>query len=81
MHEILVSEEEANHCAARGEYYAILSMLPELSNHHEKEPNALGKEYSSADEVLDLEGTIELLKRHRLTVEDVGLNHGRELLR
>ena len=30
MHEILVSEEEANHCAVRGKFYAILSMLPEL---------------------------------------------------
>lgn len=81
MHEILVSEEEANHCVAREDYYAILSMLPELSNNKEKKPNALRKEYSSADEVLDLNGTIELLKRHQLTVEDVDLNHRGELLR
>ena len=81
MHEILVSEEEANHCVARGDYYVILSMLPELSNNKEKEPNALHKEYNSADEVLDIKGTIELLKRHRLTVEDVELNPSGELLR
>ena len=62
MHEILVSEEEANHCVARGDYYVILSMLPELSNNKEKEPNALHKEYNSTDEVLDMEGTTELLK-------------------
>ena len=81
MHEILVSEEEANHCAARGDYYAILSMLPELSNGKIKEPNALQGEYSSADEVLDLQGTIELLTTNGLTVEDVELNQYGELLR
>jgi UDP-glucose 4-epimerase len=81
MHEILISEEEANHCIKRDGYYAILSMLPELSNHQKKEPNALTKEYSSADSVLDLEGTIELLKKHRLMVEDVELSNSGELLR
>ena len=81
MHEILVSEEEANHCVARGDYYAILSMLPELSNNQEEEPNALKTEYSSADCVLDLGKTLELLKINRLTVEDVELNHRGELLR
>ncbi len=81
MHEILVSEEEANHCIKRGEYYAILSMLPELSNNKKNEPNALTKEYSSADSVLDLEGTIDLLKEHRLMVEDVELSSSGELLR
>ena len=41
MHEILVSEEEANHCVERGDYFAILSMLPELSNNKKQQPNAL----------------------------------------
>ena len=81
MHEILVSEEEANHCIKRGEYYAILSMLPELSNNKKKESNALTKEYSSADSVLDLEETIELLKKHHLMVEDVEISNREELLR
>jgi len=81
MHEILVSEEEANHCIKRGEYYAILSMLPELSNNKKKEPNALTKEYSSADSVLDLEETIELMKKHNLMVEDVEISNREELLR
>jgi UDP-glucose 4-epimerase len=80
MHEILVSEEEANHCVARGDYFAILSMLPELS-HQEEEPNALEKEYSSADAVLELEETVELLRKNQLTVDDVELNHRGELLR
>jgi len=81
MHEILVSEEEANHCGKRGDYYAILSMLPELSNNKKKDADTLPKEYSSADSVLDLKGTIELLKKHRLMVKDVELSNSGELLR
>ncbi len=66
MHEILVSEEEAHHCVARGKYYAIRPMLPELADDSAREPNALNSEYSSADAVLDQQGTMELLKRHGL---------------
>jgi len=80
MHEILVSEEEANHCVERGDYYAILSMLPELSNNKKQQPNALFREYSSEDAVLDLDGTIELLKNHLLMIEDVDGSNGEELL-
>ncbi len=66
MHEILVSEEEANHCVARGNYYAIRPMLPELAEDSPGEPNALKAEYSSGDAVLDPKSTVELLKRHGL---------------
>ena len=81
MHEILISEEEANHCIKQGEYYVILSMLPELTNNKKKEPNAVLKEYSSADSVLDLEGTIDLLKKHYVMVEDIEMSNSGELLR
>lgn len=81
MHEILVSEEEANHCIKRGDYYSILPMLPELQNVTDLESNAMTKEYSSADDVLDLDGTIELLKEHKLMVNDVQINNHGELLR
>jgi FlaA1/EpsC-like NDP-sugar epimerase len=81
MHEILVSEEEANHCIKRGEHYSILSMLPELTNNKKKEPNAVLKEYSSADSVLDLEGTIDLLKKHHVMVEDIEMSNSGDLLR
>lgn len=81
MHEIMVSEEEVHHCVKRGDYYAIRPMLPELANSHAAEPNALTKEFSSADTVLDLEGTIELLKRHMLMIEDAHLSTDGELLR
>jgi len=52
IHEILISEEEANHSVARGKYYAILPMLPELRDPKGQEPNALNKEFSSGDVVL-----------------------------
>jgi FlaA1/EpsC-like NDP-sugar epimerase len=66
LHEILVSEEEANHCVRRGNYYAVRSMLPELADPRATEPNALTRELSSADSVLDLAGTTRLLRKHAL---------------
>ena len=81
LHEILVSEEEANRCVKRDDYYVILPMLPELRDPAGQEPNALTKEFSSADDVLDLPGTEALLKKHHLMVEDLDLSPGRELLR
>jgi FlaA1/EpsC-like NDP-sugar epimerase len=81
LHEILISEEEFHHCVQRGAYYAIHPMLPELRQDSVSEPNALVKEYSSGDEVLDLAGTTALLKKHRLLVEDGDPDDGVELLR
>ncbi len=81
MHEIMVSEEEANRCVKRGDYYVIRPMLPELCDTDGKESNALTKEFSSADTVLDLAETIEFLKKHRLMVEDVDSSRSGELLR
>ncbi len=73
MHEIMVSEEEVNRCVRRGDYYVIRPMLPELCEKEDKEPLALEKEFSSADTVLDLAGTIDLLRKDRLMIEDVDL--------
>ncbi|MFH1288526.1 MAG: polysaccharide biosynthesis protein [bacterium] len=81
LHEIMVSEEEAAHCVRRGNYYAILPMLPELCNTGKKRLNALKNEFSSADTIFDLDGTISLLKRHKLMIEDIDLTNGEELLR
>jgi hypothetical protein len=53
-------------------------MLPELGS--EAEPNALEREFSSADNVLSYAETVELLKRHRLTMDDDEPDDG-ELLR
>ena len=72
-HEILVSEEEANRCIKRGEYFVIQPMLPELRDGDEGDTSGLTGEFCSADNVLDLDGTLTLLKNHNLMVEDVGL--------
>jgi len=69
MHEIMVSEKEAHHTVKRGDYYAIRPILPELSDKDSTESNALDKEFSSADTVLDYEGTVALLHDHNLLIE------------
>jgi UDP-glucose 4-epimerase len=78
VHEILVSDEEALRTVARGDYYAIKPMLPELAEI--TDPPALSKEYSSADDLLTLEQTRDLLSRHHLMVDDEIKEEG-ELLR
>ena len=69
VHEILVSEEEAFRTVARGDYYVIQPMLPELRQGEEIK-NALGREYSSADNVMSPAEVSELLKRHKLMPSD-----------
>ncbi len=82
MHEVLISEEEVHHCARRGDYYAISAMLPELTNGKTFDgPDLLNGEYSSGGQILNLEETHALLKRHQLSVEDVRLSSTGELLR
>jgi UDP-glucose 4-epimerase len=61
IHEIMVSEEECYRTAARGDYYVISSMLPELRSVSMNEP-ALTSEYSSAHVTLDGEGLRRLLQ-------------------
>lgn len=78
VHEILVSEEEAHRTTPRGNYYAILPLLPELRP-GPAAGSGLGKEYSSADNLMTLEQTHSLLKAQRLMIEDVA--EGAELLR
>lgn len=80
LHEIMVSEEEVHHCVKRGDYYVIRPMLPELRGGKAREKNALAREYSSGDNVLNLAATVNLLKRTRLMVEDQG-HQKEELLR
>ena len=65
-HEIMVSDEEANHCVRRGSYFAILPMLPELKRKGASEKNALKGEFSSADTVLGAKATADLLRLHGL---------------
>ena len=81
MHEIMVSDEEANHSVKRGNYFAILPMLPELGGNGKRARSALSKELSSADNVIDLKETVNLLKRHRLMPTDQDTANSEELLR
>ena len=69
IHEILVSEEEAHRTVERGDYYVIQPMLPELLP-ADKIDNPIGHEYSSADSVMTRAEVTELLRRHKLMVED-----------
>lgn len=74
MHELMVSEEECGHTVARGEYYSILPMLPELRVSGSLEVGALTKEFSSLDNVLNLEDTKKLLAANNLLKVTSGIN-------
>lgn len=78
LHEIMVSEEEIHHCVDREPYYAIKPMLPELQIDN-NERNILDKEFSSEDNLLDENGTLDLLRKHSLLLEQVQQNE--EILR
>ena len=81
IHEIMVSEEETYHTTKRGDYYAILPMLPELIKDEYGDRRVLQAEFSSEDNVIDLQQTIELFKQNRLMIGETGLMDGEELLR
>lgn len=78
IHEIMVSEEEIHHTEERGKWFAIRSMLPELSP-PSSAPPALAGEYSSGTDVLSFAETQDLLRRHELLTEPVPTSQ--ELLR
>ncbi len=80
IHEIMVSEEECHHTIKRGDYFVILPMLPELRSNELGAASMLEKEFSSADNVVDLESTTALLRDHKLLVGETSLSEGGELL-
>jgi FlaA1/EpsC-like NDP-sugar epimerase len=69
VHEILVSEEEADRTVERNGYYVIEPMLPELRG-NQKVSACLSKEFSSADNMMSFEETSRLLRREGLMPED-----------
>ena len=79
LHEILVSEEEANRTIERGAYYVIRSILPEVRD-SEDVPPALTEEYSSASDLMTAEQCMDLLESHKLMIED-RVEYEGELLR
>ncbi len=82
LHEIMISDEEAPYAVAKGDYYAIQSMLPELNGGElDITKSILKKEFSSGDTLLDFEGTVALLKKHKLMVGDNSSMADDELLR
>jgi FlaA1/EpsC-like NDP-sugar epimerase len=70
IHEILVSEEEANRCFKKGDYYTIRPMLPELRQEGDLLGPCLKKEFSSATASLTYENTVELLGKHGLLSDE-----------
>ncbi len=79
IHESLISEEEAYRTVARDKWFVILPMLPEVCGDR-KGSGVLGKEYSSADAVMTLQETTEMLKKRSLMLEDTE-NEAVEMLR
>ena len=79
LHEILISEEEAHRAISRGDYYVVQPVLPELREDGDIGPT-IGREYSSADDVMSVERTAEFLDRWGLLSADDTAPEG-ELLR
>lgn len=71
VHEILVSEEEVHRTVARGNYFVIQPVLPELRSANKKE-RKITAEYSSSDGVITKSGIHKLLKEYKLLVNDDG---------
>jgi FlaA1/EpsC-like NDP-sugar epimerase len=80
IHEILISEEEALRCVDRGDYYAILPMLPELVCAEDQELYPL-KVFSSEDDALNFKATKELLMKNHLMVQENDSFRSVEILR
>jgi FlaA1/EpsC-like NDP-sugar epimerase len=75
IHEVLISEEEAHRTIARGNYYVIQSILPELTATPEK-PGVLQNEYSSAHSVMSQQELHRLFaKNNLLDVNRVDFDH------
>jgi FlaA1/EpsC-like NDP-sugar epimerase len=69
VHESLISEEEATRTVSRGQWYAILPLLPELRGNATGDDSLQG-EYTSLNEVMSFEQTRRLLERRGLMVEN-----------
>jgi UDP-glucose 4-epimerase len=80
IHEIMVSDEEAWRAYAKGDYYAIQAMLPELAGERLPAGTALKKEYSSGDTLMNPQQIEAVLKENRLMLDQAQTQDG-ELLR
>ncbi|MAZ39024.1 MAG: polysaccharide biosynthesis protein [Legionellales bacterium] len=66
MHEALISDEECRHADKRNDFFVILPMLPELQERYGNHTSVLETELTSAQNIISLEETSELLKYHGL---------------
>lgn len=80
MHEVLISEEECHHTSLRGDYYVIHPMLPELQIRYKDYDPVLTAELSSKDNLISLDDTIALLKKHNLMLDQTAPDEDWELL-
>jgi FlaA1/EpsC-like NDP-sugar epimerase len=79
LHEILVSEEERFRTFSRGNYYVIAPILPEIRPAEKIDP-ILQDEFSSAQDLMDLNQVEKMLRKFNLFVEDQ-IENDQELLR
>jgi len=80
-HEILVSEEECHRTIARGAYYVILPILPELRKDDGTYVYPLQDEYSSSQNVMDRSALESLLRHYDLMLDDAANRATEELIR
>ena len=81
MHEALITEEEAARTVTRGPYYVIAPILPEIQVEDIMKGPFLGTEYTSADDVMTLDGVRDLLTKRNLLIESQSGSEREELLR
>lgn len=67
LHEVLISEEEGNRSCERGDYYVIAPILPELRD-ADVHLTPLGREYSSAEDLMNRDQIRALLVKNDLLV-------------
>lgn len=74
LHESLISEEESYRTYRHRDFYAIKPMLPEVQERGSDATQDLIGEYASNGDVLDLSGTIQLLQKNQLMLDQEILN-------
>ena len=81
LHEALITEEEASRTVKRGPYYVIAPILPEIQVAEIMKGPFLGVEYTSADDLMNLDQVRELLTKRNLLIDNQAGQHREELLR
>lgn len=81
LHEALITEEESVRTVTRGPYYVIAPILPEIQVEEVMKGPFLGKEYTSADDLMNREEVAALLLKRNLLIEHQEGAHREELLR